>query len=80
MKVIIIVVVMIILILVLFQSYTVLSANQTEEQKYTVIRKEKDFEIRFYPSATMATIFSDAKTYKELSGPGVRRVRKSHLR
>jgi hypothetical protein len=51
-----------------------MSANKTEEQKYTVIRKEKDFEIRFYPAATIATISSDAKTYKELSGPGFRQL------
>jgi hypothetical protein len=51
-----------------------MSANKTEEQKYTVILKEKDFEIRFYPSATVATINSNAKTYKDLSGPGFRKL------
>jgi len=74
MKTIIIVGAVIIVILVLFQSYTLMSANKTEEQKYTVIKKEKDFEIRFYPSATIATIHSDAKTYRELSGPGFRQL------
>jgi len=63
-----------IFIVIIFQSYTVMSANKTEEQKYTVIHKDKDFEIRFYPSATVATINSDAKTYKELSGPGFRKL------
>jgi hypothetical protein len=51
-----------------------MSANKTEEQKYTVVREFKDFEIRFYPSATIATINSDAKTYKELSGPGFQKL------
>jgi len=51
-----------------------MSANKTEEQKYTVILKDKDFEIRFYPSATVATIYSDAKTYKDLSSPGFRKL------
>lgn len=51
-----------------------MSTNKTEEQNYTVVQREKDFEIRFYPSATMATIRSKAKTYKELSGPGFRRL------
>ncbi len=60
--------------IVLFQSFTIMSANKTEEQKYTVVLKEKDFEIRFYPSATVATINSQAKTYKELSGPGFRKL------
>lgn len=59
-------------IIVIFQSFTVLSANKTEEQKYTVILKDKDFEIRFYPSTTVATINSSAKTYKDLSGSGFR--------
>jgi hypothetical protein len=35
-----------------------------------VIRKEKEFEIRFYPSATMAIITSSAKSYKELGSSG----------
>ena len=61
-------------ILVLFQSFTMMSTNKTEEQKYTVILKENDFEIRFYPAATIATINSNAKTYKELSGPGFRKL------
>lgn len=61
-------------IAVIFQSYTIMAANKTEEQKYTVVLKDKDFEIRFYPSATIATINSNAKTYKELSGPGFRKL------
>ena len=63
-----------IILLVIFQSFTIMSANKTEEQKYTVILKDKDFEIRFYPSATIATITSDAKTYKDLSGSGFRKL------
>lgn len=61
-------------ILVLFQSFTIISTNKTEEQKYTLILQDKDFEIRFYPAATVATINSNAKTYKELSGPGFRKL------
>lgn len=63
-----------IFLIVIFQSFTLMSANKTEEQKYTVVFKDKDFEIRFYPSATIATINSNAKTYKELSGPGFRKL------
>jgi hypothetical protein len=61
-------------IIVIFQSFTLMSSKKAEEQKYTVILKDKDFEIRFYPSATVATISSNAKTYKELSGPGFRKL------
>jgi hypothetical protein len=63
-----------IFIAVIFQSFTLLSANRTEEQKYTVVLKDKDFEIRYYPSATVATVNSDAKTYNDLSGPGFRKL------
>ena len=61
-------------IIILFQSFMMVSVNKTEEQKYSVILKDQNFEIRFYPSATMATISSDAKTYKELSGSGFRKL------
>ncbi len=74
MKTFFVVIIIAIAILVLFQSFTMMSVNKTEEQKYTVILKDKDFEIRFYPAATVATINSDAKTYKDLSGPGFRRL------
>jgi len=47
---------------------------RTEEQKYRIIKSEKEFEIRFYPSSTLATVYSSAKSYKELSGPGFRKL------
>ncbi len=53
-----------------FQFYTSMSTNKSETHPYKVIRKEKEFEIRFYPSATMAIISSTAKTYKELGSSG----------
>ena len=59
---------------VLVQSYMIMATNRTEQQKYTVVHTEKEFEIRFYPSATFATIQSDAKTYKELASPGFRQL------
>jgi hypothetical protein len=74
MKSFIIIATIIIILFILFQSFTVMSINKTEEQKYNVVTKEKDYEIRFYPSATIATIQSHAKTYKELSGPGFRKL------
>jgi len=74
MKTFIVLTAIVIVTIVLFQSFTLMSTNKTEEQKYTVILNDKDFEIRFYPSATIATINSNAKTYKELSGPGFRKL------
>jgi len=61
-------------ITLLLQSSLIMSANKTEEQKYSLVRQYKDFEIRFYPSATIATITSDAKTYRDLSGPGFQKL------
>ncbi|MBK7212998.1 MAG: heme-binding protein [Bacteroidales bacterium] len=61
-------------IFIIFQSFMLMPSTKTEEQKYTVILQEKDFEIRFYPSATIATIKSNAKTYKELANPGFRKL------
>ena len=58
----------------LFQTFIIMPINKTEKQKYTLVREYKDFEIRFYPSATVATINSDAKTYRDLSGPGFRKL------
>jgi hypothetical protein len=63
-----------IVLIILFQSFTIMSTKNTEEQNYTVIQKDNDFEIRFYPSTTIAKINSSAKTYKELSGPGFRKL------
>ncbi len=74
MKIIVISTLVLIAILVLFQTYTIMSTNKSERQKYTVVLKEHDFEIRFYPSTTMATIKSEAKTYKDLAGPGFRKL------
>jgi len=60
--------------IILFQSLVIMPINKTEEQKYTIIKKYNDFEIRFYPSATIATITSNAKTYKDLASPGFRKL------
>jgi hypothetical protein len=47
---------------------------KTETQPYQIIETEKDFEIRLYPPAMMATISMNAKTYKELSSTGFRKL------
>ena len=48
--------------------------NKTNEQPYRVVRIEKDFEIRFYPAALMATVHSSAKTYRDLGSSGFRKL------
>lgn len=59
---------------ILIQSIVIMATNKTEEQKYSVIQKDKNFEIRFYPAATFATIESKANNYRDLSYPGFRKL------
>jgi hypothetical protein len=74
MKMLFIILAVIILLIFLLQSFTIMPISKTEEQKHSLVRKYKDFEIRFYPSATIATINSYAKTYRDLSGPGFQKL------
>ncbi|MFZ4581188.1 MAG: SOUL family heme-binding protein [Paludibacter sp.] len=74
MKIIIIISAIAIVVILIFLALTFMSANKTETQKYDVILKDKDLEIRFYPSATIATIASSAKSYEELSSSGFRKL------
>lgn len=63
-----------IILIFLSQLFVLMSINKTEQQKYTIVKKYEDFEIRFYPSTTIATINSEAKTYRELASPGFRKL------
>jgi hypothetical protein len=57
-----------------FQNITSMAIHKTETQPYQVVHMEKEFELRFYPSTTMAVITSKATTYKELANPGFRKL------
>ncbi len=57
-----------------FQTFTTMALGQTEKQKYDIVYSEKEFEIRFYPSTTLATVYSSANSYKEVSGSGFRKL------
>ena len=48
--------------------------SKTKTQPYQIIKKEKNYEIRFYPSVIMATIYMKAKSYKELASPGFKKL------
>ena len=63
-----------ILTILSIESVTITAMAKTEKQKYDVVHSEKDFEIRFYPSAILATVYSDANTYRELAYPGFRKL------
>jgi len=63
------------IVILLFQSFKLMSNSlQTENQKYRTVFKDGELEIRFYPSATFATINSDETEYKSLANSGFRRL------
>ena len=51
---------------------TSIMASSIEKQKYRLVQSEKEYEIRHYPSAMMATVYSPAKSYRQISTPGFR--------
>ena len=59
----------------MIQSYQLVSSNlKTENQKYRLVRKEAKFEIRFYPAATFAKIYSQGTNYKSVASSGFRKL------
>jgi len=76
MKTFIITSIILIAIFMLFQIYTIVSINKTETQAYKVIEIEENFEIRYYPAATMAMISSSSKSYRDLGSSGFGKLAK----
>ncbi len=76
MKILLIVIGVILVLFIAFQIYITMSTNRTETQAYEVIRKEKQFEIRYYPAATMAMISSNLKSYSDLGSSGFGKLAK----
>ncbi|CAN1577647.1 SOUL haem-binding protein [Spirosomataceae bacterium] len=74
MKITLIVIGIIAVVIIIIQIYTSMATNKSESQAYKVIQTEKEFEIRYYPQATMAMITSDVKSYKELGSTGFRKL------
>lgn len=61
--------------ILLFQSFKLMSNSlKTENQKYRTVHKDGQMEIRFYPAATFATIYSAETEYKALASSGFRRL------
>ncbi|MEI7979075.1 MAG: heme-binding protein [Bacteroidota bacterium] len=67
-------IVILVLIIVVFIVYKSFAKNNVEEQPYQVVKVYDSFEVRFYPSATIASINSNAKTYKDLGSSGFRKL------
>jgi hypothetical protein len=74
MKFILIIFVIIVVSFLVFQTYVARSSARTEEQKYKVIEKDGDFEIRFYPKAVMATVNMKSSSYNRMSSSGFQRL------
>ncbi len=74
MKLIFIVAALMAAIFIISQIYLVMSTHKTETQNYTVLLSKDDFEIRYYPPVTMATITSSVKSYKALGSSGFRKL------
>lgn len=55
-------------------SLSFMASAKTEEQKFRIVHSEKEFEIRFYPESVLATVYTDARTYRELAYPGFRKL------
>ena len=63
-------------IYLIFQSFKYIGVVKTEKQAYRVVKKEDGFEIRFYPSTTMATVYSKASNYKSVASSGFNKLAK----
>lgn len=72
MKTVYIIIAIIIALVVISQIYLITA--KTETQAYRVLKTEDNFEIRLYPSATIATVSMNANSYKELSNPGFKKL------
>lgn len=58
-------------IFIFVQAYIAKTTSDTEQQEYEVIEQDGDFEIRYYPSAIMASVSVDGN-YSNSSGTGFR--------
>jgi hypothetical protein len=66
--------IVVLFILASIVSFKSLSVFNTENQKYRLVEKKSGFEIRFYPQATFATIYSTGTTYKSVANNGFRKL------
>jgi hypothetical protein len=56
--------------IIVFEVYTIRASAQGKNQPYTIIKIADGYQIRLYPSSTMAIISSSSKTYKDLGRNG----------
>lgn len=63
-------------VFIIIQIFIVASANSTSSQKYEVLESLGGIELRYYPTVTLATITSSAKTYRQLGNSGFSKLAK----
>jgi hypothetical protein len=68
------IVAILLILFLIFQSLIKMSTSGTEKQPYRVVKREKGMEIRFYPAATLASVQTSARNYRELANSSFRRV------
>jgi len=73
MKTTIIIFIIIALVFLVTQAYTSMSTSTTEKQKYSLLFKEKDFEIRKYDASILASVKMQG-SYDQMSGSGFREL------
>lgn len=61
---------------IVLQIYTLMATKKSETQAYSVIRTDKEFEIRHYPAAILAKVTSNAKSYRDLGYSGFGKLAK----
>jgi len=76
MKIFLIIATTIIIVLLIFQIYITMATGKSETQSYKVIRKDNQFEIRYYPAAVIAQISSTSKSYRDLGYSGFGKLAK----
>jgi hypothetical protein len=45
------------------------SKAQTEQQSYTLVHQFPGFEVRYYPEAVIAKVYTNARSYREMTSP-----------
>jgi hypothetical protein len=64
----------IVFILLMADNSSSMASERTEKQQYRVVHTEKNFEIRHYPEATLATVYSTAGSYRKIAYSGFRKL------
>lgn len=64
MKIVLIILGIILLLVIIFQIAVAVSTGRTECQRYRLVKRDGEVEIRYYPEAVMATVVSADGTYR----------------